>query len=144
MFYAYLVSTVESDILHFWVVQRGRNAWLLEMVVRCNRTIILVSAVPEITSANGCMAISVLFEPCLRFSLHKSSRIHHLFLIIFLYLCYKAQNCSITVLPLKEVPWGQSAIQTIDNVVQEQEKVLDSGKTSFLQGTFYLCCNTGN
>lgn len=74
MSYARSVFTVESDMLPFWAVQRGRNAWLLEMVLRCNRTIILASAVPEITSANGCTADSVLFEPCQSFLLHKSSK----------------------------------------------------------------------
>lgn len=38
----------------------------------------------------------------------------------FLYLCYKTQSHPITALPLKEVPWGQSAIQTVENVVQEK------------------------
>lgn len=74
MSYACSVFTVESDMLHFWAVQRGTNAWLLEMVLRCNRGIILASAVPEITSANGCTADSVLFETCQSFSLHKSSK----------------------------------------------------------------------
>lgn len=92
MFYACSVSTVGSDMLHFWAVQTGRNAWRSEMVLRCNRTIILASAEPEITSANDCTADPALFEPCWSFSLCKSSRIHHLLLIIFFYLCYKTQS----------------------------------------------------
>lgn len=39
---------------------------------------------------------------------------------------------------------GQNAVQAAGDVLQRQEKVLDSGKTTFIQGTLYLWCNMGN
>lgn len=101
MSYGCSVFTVESDMLHFWAVQRGRNAWLLEVVLRCNRGIILASAVPEITSANGCTADSVL---CLRHArASRCTKAANMFLIIFFCLCYRAQRHPITALPWRHL-----------------------------------------
>lgn len=99
---ACLAFTVESDVLCFWAVQRkGRNAWLLKMVMGCNWTThFSISCVLDDLSKLLHCSLSPIWALLALLTAQKQQNSSSVLIISF-YLWSRTQRHPITALPYR-------------------------------------------